>query len=106
MKRQEKTLGETDPDGCAEAERRRNHCAHPPVAELHRLYCADCKSESTDDGRVVFTDKTISFSLDELDGAKLDFRRLGELDAELKNNPGEFSNVDFTDVLLKDKKSN
>lgn len=82
----DKTLGETDPEGCAQAEKRRNRCQHPPVAELTCLYCADCKTESTEDGRVVYTDEEISFSLDELEGSKIDFRRLAAIDAERKKN--------------------
>jgi hypothetical protein len=54
MKYQVKPLGESDPEGCIEAEKRRTKiCSHPPVAELHRLWCSDCLSESTDDGKVV-----------------------------------------------------
>lgn len=54
MKRQTQTLGESDPQGCLEAEARRTTaCAHPPVAELHCLWCSECNTESTDDGMVL-----------------------------------------------------
>jgi len=80
-------LGESDPKGCLEAEARRNNCAHPPVAELHRILCFDCNTESTDDGRVIQSNsEPISFSLDELKGSEIDFERLAHLDAEHKKN--------------------
>ena len=90
MKRQVLTLGESDPQGCLEAEKRRtSDCAHPPVAELHRIWCSDCNTESTDDGKVVISDENpLSFTLDELEGSNIDFRRLAHLDAERKKNQG------------------